>query len=48
MAELLKINKDEWLQEVASIREDYKIYGAKLPAELAAQLDALDQRLQAI
>jgi len=48
MAELLKINKDEWLQEVASIREDYKLYGDKLPAELAAQLDALDQRLQAI
>jgi phosphoenolpyruvate carboxykinase (GTP) len=48
MAELLKINKDEWLKEVASIREDYKIYGEKLPAELAAQLDALDLRLQAL
>ncbi|MDW7657381.1 MAG: phosphoenolpyruvate carboxykinase (GTP) [Bacillota bacterium] len=48
MAELLKINKDEWLKEVASIREDYQIYGEKLPSELAEQLDALDLRLQAL
>lgn len=45
MSELLKINKEEWLAEVADIRENYKIYGEKLPQELAAQLDALEARL---
>lgn len=48
MAELLKINKDEWLEEAASVRENYKIYGDKLPPELAKQLDALEERLNAI
>ncbi len=48
MEELLKINKEDWQQEAASIRENYKIYGDKLPAELAAQLDALEARLNAM
>ena len=34
MNELLSVNKEEWLEEVASIREYYKIYGDKLPEEL--------------
>ena len=46
MNELLTVNKEEWLAEVASIREDYKIYGDKLPEELAKQLDALEERLR--
>lgn len=46
MAELLKVNKDEWLKEVASIREHYAKFGAKLPAELRAQVDALEDRLK--
>ncbi|MFY9279351.1 MAG: phosphoenolpyruvate carboxykinase (GTP) [Caldicoprobacterales bacterium] len=46
MEELLKVNKEEWLEEVASIREYYKIYGDKLPEELAKQLDALEERLR--
>jgi len=46
MAELLKVNKDEWLGEVASIREHYKKFGEKLPKELAAELDELEKRLQ--
>ncbi len=48
MVELLSVNKEEWLREVASIREDYKIYGDRLPAQLAEQLDALEERLKAI
>ncbi|NLV48552.1 MAG: phosphoenolpyruvate carboxykinase (GTP), partial [Clostridiaceae bacterium] len=48
MEELLKINKSEWLQEAASIRENYKIYEEKLPAALAEQLDALEARLNAM
>jgi len=46
MQELLKINKDEWLREVASIREHYAKYGEKMPKELYAQLDALEKRLK--
>ncbi|MGE5606161.1 MAG: phosphoenolpyruvate carboxykinase (GTP) [Bacteroidota bacterium] len=46
MAELLKVNKEEWLNEVASIREHYAKFGSKLPQELNAQLDALEKRLQ--
>jgi phosphoenolpyruvate carboxykinase (GTP) len=47
MAELLKVNKSEWLQEVESIKEHYAKYGSKLPAELANQLKALEARLKA-
>ncbi len=46
MAELLKVNKDEWLKEVESIRKHYANYGEKLPKELIAQLDALEKRLK--
>jgi phosphoenolpyruvate carboxykinase (GTP) len=47
MAELLKVNKAEWLQEVESVKEHYAKYGSKLPAELANQLSALEARLKA-
>ena len=47
MNELLKVNKDEWLKEVSSIREYYTKFGDKLPKELAGQLDELEKRLQA-
>jgi Phosphoenolpyruvate carboxykinase (GTP) len=46
MAELLKVDKAQWLNEVASIREHYTTYGERLPKELSAQLDALEQRLK--
>ena len=48
MAELLKVNKDEWLNEVVSIRAHYASYGEKLPVELANQLNALEARLQKV
>lgn len=47
MEELLHVYKDEWLQEVASIRQHYVNYGEKLPKELMNQLDALEARLRA-
>ena len=47
MAELLKVNKDEWLKEVASIREHYAKFGDKLPKEFQTQVDALESRLNA-
>ena len=46
MAELLKVNKDEWLKEVASIKDHYAKYGESLPKEMSAQLEALEKRLQ--
>lgn len=46
MEELLKVDKVEWLKEVASIREYYTKFGDRLPKELTAQLDALEKRLQ--
>ncbi|MFO7154231.1 MAG: phosphoenolpyruvate carboxykinase (GTP) [Caldicoprobacter oshimai] len=46
MQELLKVDRDEWLREVASIREYYASFGNKLPKELAHQLDALEKRLR--
>jgi len=46
MEELLKVDKEGWLKEVESIKEYYKIYGDKLPEELANQLAALEKRLR--
>jgi phosphoenolpyruvate carboxykinase (GTP) len=46
MAELLQVDKAEWLNEVASIREHYALYGERLPKELMVQLDALEKRLK--
>lgn len=45
MKELLNVDKAAWLAEVASIKENYKIYGDKLPAELSKQLEELEKRL---
>jgi phosphoenolpyruvate carboxykinase (GTP) len=45
--ELLKVDKNEWLNEVISIREHYAKFGDKLPKELTAQLEALESRLNA-
>ncbi|MGI6123254.1 MAG: phosphoenolpyruvate carboxykinase (GTP) [Acetivibrionales bacterium] len=46
LEEILKVNKDEWLKEIESIKEHYKNYGPKLPKELNDQLAALEQRLK--
>lgn len=46
MAELLKVDRDEWLKEVASIKEHYTKFGESLPKELNAQLDSLEKRLK--
>jgi phosphoenolpyruvate carboxykinase (GTP) len=45
LAELLKVDPAEWLAEVDPIREFYAQFGQKLPDELRAQLDALEERL---
>jgi phosphoenolpyruvate carboxykinase (GTP) len=47
MAELLTVEKEGWLREVESIRrEHYPKFGDKLPKELVAELDALENRLK--
>lgn len=45
MHELLKINVQEWLFEVESIKEYYHTIGAKLPKTLNLELKKLKQRL---
>jgi phosphoenolpyruvate carboxykinase (GTP) len=45
VAELLTVNDDEWRAEVPLIREHYAQFGDRLPAELHAQVDALEARL---
>ncbi|HOP75111.1 MAG TPA: phosphoenolpyruvate carboxykinase (GTP) [Bacillota bacterium] len=45
MKELLKVDREEWLKEVASIREHYAKFD-RLPKELNDQLDALEKRLR--
>ena len=47
MEELLYVDKDKWLAEVASVKEHYANYGEKIPKELANQLAALEERLNA-
>ena len=45
--ELLAVDAEGWLAEIPLIREYYAQFGAKLPAELTAQLDQLEARLKA-
>jgi phosphoenolpyruvate carboxykinase (GTP) len=46
MLELLTVNREEWLEEVESIKTHYAGYGDKLPEELRSQLKALEVRLK--
>ena len=45
VTELLTVNDDEWRAEVPLIREHYAQFADRLPAELHAQVDALEARL---
>ena len=45
MEKLLAVDPDEWRAEVPSIREHYAKFGGKLPPELSAELDRLEQQL---
>ena len=46
MEELLHVDTEEWLNEIASIREHYERFGEKLPKALSDELDALEARLR--
>jgi phosphoenolpyruvate carboxykinase (GTP) len=45
MEQLLAVDVDGWKQQVPQIQDHYARFGDALPAELAAQLAALEQRL---
>ena len=45
LQELLSVDADEWRAEVPLIRQHFAQFGDRLPAELATQVDALQQRL---
>ena len=45
MAELLRVDVDEWRDELPSLEEHYATFGDRLPAELTDQLEALRKRL---
>jgi phosphoenolpyruvate carboxykinase (GTP) len=47
LAELLRVDVPGWLSEVRSVTEYYEIFGERVPAELAAELAALKERLEA-
>ena len=43
--ELLNVDKETWLEEVKGIKEFYAQFGNKLPKELEAELNSLEERL---
>jgi phosphoenolpyruvate carboxykinase (GTP) len=45
MAELLRVDSEEWRAEVPSIEEHYASLGERLPVELRDELNALEKRL---
>ncbi|MEA2273636.1 MAG: phosphoenolpyruvate carboxykinase [Solirubrobacteraceae bacterium] len=46
IAELLKVDPDEWRGELPLIEEHFASFGDRLPSELRDQLEALRERLQ--
>ena len=48
LSTLFDISKEEGLAEVNEMREYYKKFGGKLPAELSAELDLLEKRYSAM
>jgi phosphoenolpyruvate carboxykinase (GTP) len=47
-AELFKISKGEWTQEVARIREFHSTFGDRLPAGIKTELQELEKRVSAM
>jgi phosphoenolpyruvate carboxykinase (GTP) len=45
LQQLLTVDPQEWLQELAALQEDFKPYMDRFPPALAAQVDQLRQRL---
>jgi phosphoenolpyruvate carboxykinase (GTP) len=45
LEQILAVDVDEWKTEIPPIREFFATFGDRLPAEVGAQLDALEERL---
>jgi phosphoenolpyruvate carboxykinase (GTP) len=45
MTRLLEVDAEGWTAQIPQMREHYAKFGDRLPAELAAELEALEQRL---
>ncbi|NGX51176.1 MAG: Phosphoenolpyruvate carboxykinase [GTP] [Chlamydiae bacterium] len=43
--ELFEIDKEKWKEEVAGLRDYFKLFGKQLPQGLSDELDALEKRL---
>jgi phosphoenolpyruvate carboxykinase (GTP) len=48
LSELLRVDVEGWRSAIPQIRDHYAQFGAKLPAELVATLDRLDQALASV
>jgi phosphoenolpyruvate carboxykinase (GTP) len=46
LAQILAVDPEQWKAEAPAIREFFDTFGDKLPPRLAAQLDALEERLE--
>jgi phosphoenolpyruvate carboxykinase (GTP) len=46
--ELLSVDVEGWKAEVPSIKDHFAQFGAHLPKELKAEVQSLEQRLQAV
>jgi phosphoenolpyruvate carboxykinase (GTP) len=46
MQHLLEVDPDEWKQQLPQMKEHYAKFGDRLPDELRAQLEALEERLE--
>ena len=47
LAKLLAVDPEEWREQLPRLREHFAMFGDKLPDELARQLEALEERLDA-
>jgi phosphoenolpyruvate carboxykinase (GTP) len=45
LEEILAVDVEQWKQEIPPIREFFDEFGDRLPSEISAQLDALEERL---
>jgi len=45
MREILSVDREGWKRELGLVREHYAKFGDRMPAELLAQLEALEKRL---
>ena len=47
MAQLLEVDPEAWKQQLPQMHEHYARFGDRLPDEMRAQLEQLEQRLDA-